>query len=369
MALKARKHEVTIVTYYKGNDVPGLNIERAWPLPWRTDYEVGSSRHKLAFDVNLAARSIQVGRAIRPDIIHGHMHEGAAIGSAVARLLRVPLVFDFQGSLTGEMVDHEFLNPDGRFYPWMRRMERIIDRLPDATITSSLRAKRLLVDDFGIDPKIILPIPDCVDTDRFDPKKFTAASKAELGQKLGIPRDRPIVSYLGLLTDYQGTPHILKAAALLKSNGSRLHFLIMGYPNVERYTNMAVRMGVSDWVTFTGRVPYADAPQYLSLGKVAISPKVSTTEGSGKVLNYMAMGLPTVVYDTPVHREYLVNLGIYVPPGDISALAKAISDEVNNPSLDGDLGQRLRQRAIDEYSWHWAGERINNLYNSLLQDR
>ena len=73
LALKARKHEVTIVTYYKGNDVPGLNIERAWPLPWRTDYEVGSSRHKLAFDVNLAARSIQIGRAIRPDIIHGHM--------------------------------------------------------------------------------------------------------------------------------------------------------------------------------------------------------------------------------------------------------------------------------------------------------
>ncbi|NJN54995.1 MAG: glycosyltransferase family 1 protein [Anaerolineae bacterium] len=49
-----------------------------------------------------AAQSLREGLRYRPDIVHGHMHEGAMIGSMVARLLRVPLVFDFQGSLSAE---------------------------------------------------------------------------------------------------------------------------------------------------------------------------------------------------------------------------------------------------------------------------
>ena len=102
--------ELAIVTYYKGSDMPGLDIRRTSPLPYRTDYEVGSSRHKLAFDVYLAAKTIKEGLRFRPDVIHGHMHEGALIGGVLAKMLRVPLVFDFQGSLTAEMVDHHFLN-------------------------------------------------------------------------------------------------------------------------------------------------------------------------------------------------------------------------------------------------------------------
>jgi hypothetical protein len=46
-------HQVTIATYYLGRDIPGLEIVRCRPTPWRADYEVGSSLHKLAFDVFL----------------------------------------------------------------------------------------------------------------------------------------------------------------------------------------------------------------------------------------------------------------------------------------------------------------------------
>ena len=124
-ALQNLGHEVTIVTYYKGSDMPGLEIRRTAPLPWHTEYEVGSSRHKLAFDVYLAVQSLIEGYRFRPDIIHGHMHEGALIGGLLARLLRVPLVFDFQGSLTAEMVDHQFLDPNGRLFRWVYRAERV----------------------------------------------------------------------------------------------------------------------------------------------------------------------------------------------------------------------------------------------------
>ncbi|MCP4426838.1 MAG: glycosyltransferase family 4 protein, partial [Chloroflexi bacterium] len=192
--LQAAGHKVAIVTYYKGSDMPGLDIRRTWPLPWRTDYEVGSSRHKLAFDVYLAVKSLWEGLRFRPDVIHGHMHEGALIGGMLARLLRIPLLFDFQGSLTAEMADHNFLDRNGRLYPWAHRLERFISvRLPQAILTSSIRAQRLLQEEFDAPPERIHPLPVCADTIRFNPAVFSPEAKLSLRRRLGIPVGRPIV--------------------------------------------------------------------------------------------------------------------------------------------------------------------------------
>jgi glycosyltransferase involved in cell wall biosynthesis len=370
LALQALGHRVTIVTYYKGRDVPGLDIQRTGPLPWRADYEVGSSRHKLAFDVYLALKTLRVGLPLRPDVIHGHMHEGALIGGVLARLLRVPLVFDFQGSLTGEMVDHKFLDPDGYVYPWAYRLERFISRrLPAAVLTSSLRARQLLQDQFDVPAQIIHPLPDCVDLNRFDPAAFLPEEKAALRRQLGIPDGRPVVAYLGLLAGYQGTDHLIQAAARLKEQGQEIHFLIMGFPGVPRYAALAHELGVADRVTLTGAVSYETAPFYLSLGDAAVSPKMSNSEGSGKVLNYMAMAQPVVVYDTPVHREYLGEWGVYVPPADVDALADAIRSLMCEPERRARLGAGLRRRAADHYCWGQAASRISNLYQELITRR
>ncbi len=366
-ALQALGHQVAIVTYYKGSDMPGLDIRRTRPLPWRTDYEVGSSRHKLAFDVLLAGQSLVEGWRYGPDIVHGHMHEGALIGSMVAKLLRVPLVFDFQGSLTAEMVDHKFLNRDGRGYSWAFRLEKYINTLPAAILTSSRQATHLLQDQFNIPPSCLYPLPDCADTTRFNPDHFPADMKQRLKAQLGVPTDRPIVAYLGLLTDYQGIPHLLQAAAHLKHTGGLAHFLIMGYPNVDHYRQMAQHLDVSDMVTFTGKVEYRDAPAFLSLGDVAVAPKMSATEGSGKLLNYMALAQPIVAYDSPVHREYLADLGVFAPLGDVAAFTQAIADLLSDPQRRHQLGRQLRQRATAVYSWQRAGEEIATLYQSLTK--
>jgi glycosyltransferase involved in cell wall biosynthesis len=365
-ALQNLGHEVTIVTYYKGSDMPGLEIRRTAPLPWHTEYEVGSSRHKLAFDVYLAVQSLIEGYRFRPDIIHGHMHEGALIGGLLARLLRVPLVFDFQGSLTAEMVDHQFLDPNGRLFRWVYRAERFIDqRLPSAILTSSVQAGRMLQADFQVNPEIIKPLPDCADTERFRPDLLAPGASKNLRLALGIPEDRLIVAYLGLLTDYQGIPQLIETAAKLNQTGDAIHFLVMGYPNVDLYRGLADSAGVGDRMTFTGKIEYRDAATYLGLGDIAVAPKMSTSEGSGKLLNYMAMAQPVVAFDTPVHREYLAELGIYAPVGNTSAFAAAIRQLMNNPGQRASLGQQLRQRAADHYSWREAGQEIEQIYSQL----
>ncbi len=360
--------EIAIVTYYKGSDMPDLDIRRTPPLPYHTDYEVGSSRHKLAFDVYLAAKSLLEGLRFRPDVIHGHMHEGALIGGVLARVLRVPLVFDFQGSLTGEMVDHHFLDPNGRVYALAHRLEKFISgRLPDAILTSSLQAGEFLRKQFDVPQAQIHPLPDCANTSRFDPLKFTPEAKLQLRRHLGIPDDHLIVAYLGLLTDYQGIPHLIETAVRCQQTGEAIHFLVMGYPDVDHYRAMAENRGVGGIMTFTGKVEYRDAPYYLSLGDIAVTPKMSQTEGSGKMLNYMALGQPIVAYDSPVHREYLADLGVYVPMGDVAGFATAVIQLAHQPDKRRDLGQKLRQRAIEEYSWQRAGKQIVDLYNDLTR--
>ncbi len=369
-ALQEMGHCVAVVTYYKGSDMPGIDIRRTAPLPWRTDYEVGSSRHKLVFDLYLAVQSLIEGMRFRPDLIHAHMHEGALIGGILARFLRVPMVFDFQGSLTGEMVDHKFLNPNGHLFSLARLLETFISkRLPHAILTSSIRAFQLLRDEFQVLPEIIHPLPDCADTIRFDPEKFSIDEKNALRQKLNIPLDVPVVAYLGLLTEYQGIDQLIQVISQIKQSRKQMHFLIMGYPNVNKYRQIAKAVGVNDYITFTGKVIYRDAPLYLSLGDIAVAPKMSSTEGSGKLLNYMAMAQPVVVYDTPVHREYLADLGIFIPVGDILGFASAISDLIHNKERCEDLGKKLRQRAKSEYSWMRAGNKIVAIYQDLTREK
>ena len=366
--LQALGHQVTIVTYYRGEDVPGLTIARTRPLPWHTDYEVGSSRHKLAFDAYLTAKAVQVGWRVRPHIIHGHMHEGAIIGGLVARLLRVPLVFDFQGSLTGEMVDHGFIRPQGSGFRFWHGIESVACRLPQAILVSSLRAAPLLEHEFGVPAGPLVPLPECAQLEHFDPGRFSAEDKATARRRLGIPPDRPVVVYLGLLADYQGTPHLIHAAARLKAAGENVHFLIMGFPNEDQYAQLAATLAVGDRVSFTGRVDYArHAPLYLSLGEIAVSPKLSATEGSGKVLNYMAMRQPVVAFETQVHKEYLGEAGVYVPPGDIDGLAAAIQDLLHRPERRRELGRALQERAAQLYSWPVAAQRIEKVYQQLIE--
>jgi glycosyltransferase involved in cell wall biosynthesis len=363
--LRRLGQHVTIATYYNGRAVDGLDIRRTLPIPWRRDYEVGSSRHKLGFDALLGLTVLWTAARIRPDVVHGHLHEGAFIGGVAARLLRRPLVFDFQGSLSGEMVDHGFLRPDGRLYGPVRRLERFIDHGADAIVTSSGQATRQLLDEMAVDPRRLFALPDCVDSTAFRPGLLKDSERADRRSALGIPPGHNVVVYLGLLARHQGTDLLLSAARRVVDARPDTHFLIMGFPGTEMYRAEAGALGLGDHVTFTGRVPYDAAPGYLALGDVAVAPKVSTTEGSGKLLNYMAMGLPTVAFDLPVSREYLAADGVLAPIGDAAAFADGILAVLADPAAAGASGQRLRARALAHYDWLPAGEKLLGLYDRL----
>lgn len=362
-------HSVTIVTYRNGQDVPGIHIERTLPIPWRKGYEVGASRHKIAFDALLGLKTLQLLARRRFDVVHAHLHEGALIGLALGRLFHLPVVFDFQGSLTAEMMDHRFLAESSPFRAALLKLETMIDRSSEMVLTSSAHARQLLLERFGCRPARVQALPDCVNTDVFCPSTgYDPAELAALRQRLGIPAERRLIVYLGLLAEYQGVGLLLDAMRELVNRGQDAHLLLMGFPNVLQYRQRAIDLGIGDRVTLTGRVPYSDAPAHLALGDVAAAPKMSLTEGAGKILNYMAVGLPVVAFDTPVAREYLGADGIYAEPGDACSLAERLHqalDAAYNPHENGQRGRRLRQRAVQQFGWEPAGQQIVQIYARL----
>ena len=365
-ALVARGEQVRIATYYLGRDWPGIDIVRSRPTPWRADYEVGSSRHKIAFDALLAWRVLQEAMHWRPDVIHGHLHEGALIGSVAGRVTDTPVVFDFQGSMTGEMLDHGFVKKDTLAYYWWRRLEERITEMPDAILTSTTHGTELLAHEFGRTDGVYA-LPDSVNLEFFCPTCIPPEERIDRLRSLGIPPERQVIVYLGLLADYQGVPQLLAALAALRSQDYPVSCLVMGFPGMDAYRQRAYSLGLTPQdVLFTGGVPYNQAPEYLALGDISIAPKLSATEGSGKILNYMAMALPVVAYDTQVTREYLGSLGVYASPlGDVPSLTQALASLLDDPDAARALGAQLRERAGRHFSWDRTGLQLNRVYDTL----
>lgn len=364
-ALQAMGHKVVVCTYGSGNDVPGVDIRRA-TMTGRSQVSIGSSKRKMVYDIMLFLRTLRMAWAFRPDIIHAHLHEGALIAQCVRLLYplhRAPVIFDYQGSLTAEMVDHRFMRKTSVFYRPFRWLETVIDRLSGAIIASSHNAAAKLRQDYHVRVERIFTIGDGVDTTRFRPPATDDEQQAiaELRASLGIPADRKVIAYLGKLAPYQGTDLLLEAAKLMLPAHPDYHFLIMGYPGADDYRRLAEYMGIGDHVTFSGRVPYLEAHRYLALGDIAVAPKLSETEGAGKIANYMAMALPTVTFDTPVGREFLGDLGYYAPATTAEALAATLEQAMADPNRV-ERGLALRRKAMVERSWQRAAKDIVSVY-------
>jgi len=351
--------EVLVATYHVGRDVPEVPVVRTPSLPWVRRLPVGFSIHKPYLDLLLLVTAARAARTFRPDVLHGHLHEGAALATLLGRRLGRPAVADLQGSLTGELVDHHTLPATGPLPRLSRAIERAIVRGPSRVLASSASFARELCERWAAGDRVV-PLPDGVDPDVFRP----GLPADDLRDALGLTGKR-IVVYLGLLTAYQGVDDLLAAWPAVVAALPDAHLLLMGYPNEDRYRARVAAAGLGASVTVTGRIDYAQAPRYLALGEVAISPKRSATEANGKLLNYMASGLATIAYDGPVSREILGEAGVLVPLGDRVALGAACARLLADAGERKWRGQALRERAVGEFGWPALAGRLAGVYRDV----
>ncbi|HIJ89153.1 MAG TPA: glycosyltransferase family 4 protein [Desulfuromonadales bacterium] len=353
-------HEVSIVTYHLGRDMPGVRVVRTPGIPWYNKLEAGPSWHKPYLDILLLWKSLAEARLFRPHLIHAHLHEGALIGFVLKLLTCIPLLFDYQGSLTGEALNHGFFHKRSLLTNIFNWIENFINRRADIIVTSSDQGRQELLTTRGIAPKKVFNLIDGVDTEVFRPH-----SQSEARRELGIPDTVKVVAYLGLFNQYQGVDLLMDVISLLKKNSSAMRFLLMGFPD-EEYRRKAQAMGIDDVIIFTGRVPYERAAFYLSAGDLAVSPKLAQTEANGKLFNYMACGLPTIAFESNINREILGDTGIYVEFGNTAAMAATIAASLSDSEGMMSLAKKVRDRAINIHSWNSRSLLLESVYKKIV---
>jgi glycosyltransferase involved in cell wall biosynthesis len=356
--------QTLVATYPLGRDHPELRTVRTPRVPWVRSLPVGFSPHRPYLDALLLGTVLRAARRFRPDILHGHLHEGAAIAAVVGRLVGRPSVADLQGSVADEMIAQGHLPARGPLPAGVRRLERWVLRGPARLLPSSENFARELVEGHGIARTRVVPLPDGVDTDFHRPRP----APDDLRERLGLVGKRVVV-YLGVLTEYQGIDDLFAGWPAVIAAVPDAHLLVMGHPNVERYRARVAERGLMSSVTLTGRIDYQVSPEYLALGEVAVSAKHASTEANGKLLNYMAMGLPCVAYDGPVSRELLGEAGVYAPMRDTRALGAGVAGLLRDPHEQKLRGQALRERAVTHFGWPALGRRLVDVYRTCLEER
>ncbi len=353
-ALIRRGHEVLIVTYHLGRDMPGIATCRIPSVPWYRKLAAGPSWHKPYLDVLLFCKALSEVRRFRPDLLYAHLHEGAFLGVFLKMLFRIPLLFDCQGSLTTEIVDHDFVRPGSLPYRLFRAIEGFVNGRADLILTSSGPAARELIERWGVPAERVRSLMDGVDTGQFLP-----CAREEVRRELNLPSGVPVAVFLGVLNRYQGIDILLEVVKIFQSRGTPLHFLVMGFPH-QQYQGRAVEEGISDRITFTGRIDYRDAPRLLAAGDVALSPKVSLSEANGKLFNYMACGIPVLAFDTPINREILGDAGVYARFGDAADFAARLEELILQEGLRRELAEKVRKMAVDQHSWQARGRELED---------
>jgi len=356
-ALLGKGVHVEVVAYHSGRDLEDVVIHRTLPFPGYGDSKIGPSLVRIPLWFLLLVKTFLVARRTRPDVLHGHLHEGALISTIVSRLTGIPWVFDYQGSLTMEMVEKGALRRGSFPYRAVSFFEGFIDKRARRILVKSQLMQDDLIDRFGIGVRRIRRVMDGADPNTFAPRE----PSADLRRKLGIDESATVAGYIGLLTEQQGTELLLRATADVVRQRPDVHVLIIGYPT-DPWVEQAKQLCIEKHVTFTGRIDHQEAADYLALSNFTVAPKISETEGNGKVYHYMSMELPVVAIDNVGNRELLGADGYFVNGHEPRDFARGMLTALDARDEWRERGKRLRQRIINGLSWNAVADRLIAAY-------
>ena len=365
LALEKKGHQITIATYHIGKDVAGeietkIDVRRIrkW-LFWYKKLEAGPDWQKIILDLMLIRKTFYLARTERPDVIHGHLHEGALIGWIVQKALfwrKIKLVVDFHGSLTKEMVSHSYLS-GGLLKAFFKRIEWKIDNLGDFALTSSWENTQEIAQ-YRHDQKVETVL-DGVNLAYYE----KMPTKEILQKEFEFPAEKKIVIYTGALIMNKGIDFLLKAIPLVLAQNQKVFFVIAGFP-AEGVSRFVKEQKLEEFVRVVSPLNYFQLPRLLSASDIGVDPKdSSTSQASGKILQYMAAGLPVVCFDRTNNREYLAEGGIYAKNVSVESFAQALLEALNDENVLAQKSVVVRKRAAD-FSWDRSAEKIEKIYHS-----
>jgi glycosyltransferase involved in cell wall biosynthesis len=175
------------------------------------------------------------------------------------------------------------------------------------------------------------------------------------------------IVFVGSFYHWHGVELLIEAFAMALEQVPGLRLCLIGDGLTRPVCEAKARhLGVSDAVEFTGWIAREQVAGYLSAADIGVAPylKLETFYFDPvKIIEYMAAGLAVIA-----SRQGSIDRtvddgenGLLVPPGDVEALAEAITTLASDAVLRERFGEAGRQKIAHNQSWEATAERILSL--------
>ena len=358
--LARRGHEVDLISISRDRRFTfdlevrdGLRVHGSPDLFW--------GRGRTGWDPwDVLWRIVRVRRS-RPDLVHAFDSRPAVILPALAAKSRgVPLVLDWADWWgRGGTIEER---PTGTAIQILARPletffeEHFRGRADGTTVISTALAQRAA--SLGIPADRILKISQGSDVDGVVPRDRDASRS-----RLGLPRDVPIVAYLGVLLS-SDAGLLVDSFRILREQRPDAQMLIIGDPK------KAIPDDPS--IIKTGFVQLDDMVSYLAAADVLLLPLKDTVANRGrwpsKVNDYMAAGRPIVATAVGDCVGLFAEQAIGVATtDDAESFAAGIRSLLDDSSRRAEMGARARDVAERVFAWPILTERLESYYRTVIE--
>jgi glycosyltransferase involved in cell wall biosynthesis len=310
--------------------------------------------------------SLKVLRQRGFDVIHAcNPPDTIFIIGVFYKLFGKKFVFDHH-DINPELYEAKFKRRDF-FYRVMLALERWTFRIADVSIATNESYKRIAIERGGMPPDRVFVVRSGPDLQRL--KIIPPVAALKHGRKY-------LVGYVGVMGKQEGIDLLLEAVRHLVHEKQRrdIHFgLIGGGTELESLRALAQRLGIADYVTFTGRVADHDLLAMLNTADICVNPDIANEMNDkstmNKVMEYMALGRPIVQFDLTEGRVSAQEASLYArknDPVDFADKIVALLDDAERRERMGRIG---RQRVQDILSWEQEAPRLLHAYEALLGEK
>lgn len=292
-----------------------------------------------------------------------------SVGAAYAcKRLRKPYVLTVDADLLLERaaVGQPLRGVQATMAKWAARTSY---RLADKIVCVSQPAKQNLVQNWGVDGRKIVIIPNGVNVEQFSKTADSAAIRAQLA----IHPDAPVIMFVGGFQFWHGLDRLLESfAQVLKDTPLAQLVLVGDGPARASVEQQAQQLGIVNNLHITGMVAHTRVPELLTIADVVTIPYPRLPKEMWfsplKLYEYMAAGKTIVASAEGQIQEVIENgrNGLLVPPGDVDSLAQAIIHLLHNPAERAQLGRNARQQAVERHSWDGHIQQLVETYLSVL---
>ncbi|MDF9744801.1 glycosyltransferase family 4 protein [Natrinema salsiterrestre] len=241
-----------------------------------------------------------------------------------------------------------------RWYRFLRMQREVVRDLPHI-LTVSESAKHRTVTDFGADPESIRVVHNGIDTDLFEPVERTT--------------DRPrVMTTVSADVPLKGARHLLEAFAAVREEIDAELVVVGEFDEGGECDRLISTLGIADAIETHSEISYERMVELYGTADVAVVP--SLYEGFGLPAGEaLACGVPVVATTGGGLPEVVGDAGVLVEPGDADALAEAVRDLLEDDERRRRLGERGRERIVEEFDWERAARETVREYRNAIETR